>query len=112
MTILQNGTSFSGSWSRNWPTIVVGPAYCEDRGSPNGTLNTSSGDVSGTLTTSGDVTTLIGTFTLCDACGGGNMPVTESWTATLGVDPNTMIGKWNSMSYSNVGTSSFTLTKE
>lgn len=112
MTILQNGTNFSGSWSRNWPTIVVGPAFCEDRGSPNGTPNTSSGGVSGTLTTAGDVTTLIGTFTLCEACGGENTPVTESWTATLGVDLRTMTGKWDSMSYSNVGTSSFTLTKQ
>lgn len=118
MTILQNGTSFSGSWLRDGLDEIDGITCA-----PTGTTYAISGSVSGTLAAAGEVTTLTGMFKICDACGGatGTEPVTESWTATLGVAPNTMTGKWDSLSYGLVGplnpgstilSSSFTLTKQ
>jgi hypothetical protein len=120
MTIVQNGTSFSGSYLQDAVTsAVVGPDFCGTSGDPH----TISGGVSGTLTTVGDLTTLTGMFKFCDACGGatGTEPVIELWTASLGVASNTMTGKWDRLSYGLVGpfnpeipilSSSFTLTKQ
>lgn len=102
MTIMQNGTSFTGTYSRTLLERVNGPCTL------HGTF-TISGQVSGTLTTAENVTTLTGTFR---QIGDEDGLLDESWTATVGNASSSMTGQFTNLGYDTVTTSSFTLTKQ
>lgn len=106
MDIVQNGTTFSGAYSRNWMETSVGQGCGLE-----GTLPRSlSGDASGALTTVGDLTTLTGKFKISSDIACGPDGCNETWTATHRIGQDTIVGSW--LGPYNLKSSSFTLTRQ
>jgi Calx-beta domain len=109
MDIVQNGTTFSGTYSRNWMETSVGQGCGLEATYPDSL----SGDASGALTTVGDLTTLTGKFKTSSDIACGPDGCNETWTATHQIGQgtqDTIAGSW--LGPYNLTSSSFTLTRQ